>query len=77
MSNIEAKILPNVSVKGCSNPSVHTSMKSITVEELKKELLRRGCYVTDKLEDIIDFVKKRYPGLTSKEMACLIKSNAF
>lgn len=77
MANIEEKILSNVSVKECSNPSAHMDIKSITVEELKKELVCRGCYVTKQLGDLTNFIRKRYPGLTSKEMACLIKSNVF
>lgn len=73
MSNIAAKTNSNVSVKGYSDLSTHMEIKQVTKNETQKKLLRRGIYWTDKIEDVIAFVRKKFPGLSDDEVMYMVE----
>lgn len=66
MSNITARVRINVFSKACCGASAH--MRNMSVAEFQKYLLRKGCYMTDNIEDVEAFIRRRYPGLTDAEI---------
>ncbi len=77
MANITAKTSSNVFYRARCEASAHMGIKIMTVEEFEEKLMHIGCYLTDDIKELVSFLRKRYPGLTSEEIDELIKNNVF
>jgi len=66
MSNITARVRTNVFYKACCVASAH--MRNMSMAEFQKYMLRKGCYMTDNIEDVEAYIRRKYPGLTDAEI---------
>lgn len=77
MAKMVAKTASNGFHEARCEETAHMGLKILTASELKSMLERKGVFMGSSIEEVRNFIRTKFPGLSYGEEESLIKNNVF